>query len=858
MNSKILNIVKFTVTDQVGNHTMNWNQAAIFYRDGSVKLVPVSDAVKEANRDNIRISEVTTEQLTKNYENYCKIPNFDFGGQTAQTTSSDSQEEGKSTGKAQNIEDAKTKTREKQSAKDTDSPKAKTSTSSVKKNAKTKKNNKKQGFFRRIATGIAGFVGGMFMGAWHKLCDACKWCDTHFLDKLNKIKRKKEEKKKDKKSLRKSAKDYVVQSVSDRKNRKTRNKKKGKRGFIKKLAAAATAVALAFGLGSCANPDVAKNAQPEQTELTQDELANLTDEELLQMINSGELSLEQVKEMLASGEIKNDILDNLSYEQLLQVTNSEIQQQEMTKVGKYLDYFNGTFADKYVEANHPGVRAVLTWEEVNAINLAYNDFSKEEIRAIFNGEEVSSADFTNSYKEATLQLMGAFVLETRDMPVNLDSLLNTEDGKAFYQKYNELFLRCKETTGQEQLNAVNAFYQELYKDFPISDEVREVGISHSETHDDIESYKLSVTPMVAAAEIMFQNLEIDHTLSDKAVAYFNDLGLCEFAQGKYERAEQIMLCAEDDKSLPTYQQFMNTKVKELTDKNIYFVSDEKRDISQYDLFQKWVNGHFNLDANGSFVIGDGISQSITTKVVDTYTTTDTTYHTETTRTETSDRNQAVNMAGEEAVSRAEAEVDKQFAAENEAAKAEGEAQAAQNQQQMQEEADKEAEEIREEIAQDDQDFQDKIEDANSQIEENNKNQNASNDKPVNEGDLGHGTDFDNEHSNEQGDLDSSVGNITTDGTGANPEFPDPNVSGDAFDQAQPDYSNQPEGTFTAGEVDGQTFIEYEEPVAEPVNYSATTESYTESTVTNEQIADAIVEDMALNPTGEEEVFVYTK
>lgn len=856
MNSRILNIVKFTVTDQVGDHKTNWNQAAIFYRDGSVKLVPVSEAVKEANRDNIRISEVTTEQLTKNYENYCKIPNFDFGGQATQTSATGTKKGTKSTKQSQSSQGTKTKTAQTKSAQGTkNSQKAKSNTNPVKKATSTKK---KQGFFRRAAAGVTGFVGGMLMGGWHVICKACKWCDTHFLDKLNKIKRKKAETKKDKKSLRKRAKDYVVQSVSDRKNGKARKKKKGKRGFAKRLAAAATAVALAFGLGSCANPDVAKNAQPEQTELTQDELANLTDEELLQMINSGELSLEQVKEMLASGEIKNEILDNLSYEQLLQVTNSEIQQQEMSKIGNYLDYFNGTFADKYVETNHPGVRAVLTWEEVNAINLAYNDFSKEEIRAIFNGEEVSSADFTNSYKEATLQLMGAFVLETRDMPVNLDSLLNTDEGKAFYQKYNELFLKCKETTGQEQLNAVNAFYQELYKDFPISDEVREVGISHSETRDDIESYKLSVTPMVAAAEIMFQNLEIDHTLSDKAVAYFNDLGLCEFAQGKYERAEQIMLCAEDDKSLPTYQQFMNTKVKELTDKNIYFVSDEKRDISQYDLFQEWVNGHFNLDANGNFVIGGSVSQSITTKVVDTYTTTDTTYHTETTRTETSNRNKAVSMAGEDAVSRAEAEVDKQFAAENEAAKAEGEAQAAQNQQQMQEEADKEAEEIREEIAQDDQDFQDKIDDANNQIDENNKDQNTGNDKPVNEGDLGHGTDFDDQHSNEQGDLDSSVGNITTDGTGANPEFPDPNESGDAFDQAQPDYSNQPEGTFTAGEVDGQTFIEYEEPVAETVDYSTTTESYTESTVTNEQIADAIVEDMALNPTGEEEVFVYTK
>ena len=60
-------------------------------------------------------------------------------------------------------------------------------------------------------------------------------------------------------------------------------------------------------------------------------------------------------------------------------------------------------------------------------------FTTEEIRAIFNGYEVDSAEFTNSYKEATLQLMGAFVLETRDMPVDLSQLLNTQEGQEFYQ-----------------------------------------------------------------------------------------------------------------------------------------------------------------------------------------------------------------------------------------------------------------------------------------------------------------------------------------------------------------------------------------------------------------------------------------
>lgn len=850
MERNILNIVEFTVTDQVGNHFTNWKQAAIFYEDGSVELVSVDEATKKSKKENIKISESTPELVTKNYDSYRSIPNFDFGGKKKTSTPLESEEsktkkETKTTKEEQDLEELEEDDTEKKTSKFTTS----------------KKKKKGKGFFGRAASAVVGFFGGIAMGAYGKVEQLADWLTVNVLDRFQKKDKKKTLKEKAKVKMsetKKNAKDYVKQSVVDRKNAK-KNKAHKKRGIFKRMAAAATAVALALGLGSCSTPETAKNAQTEQTQLTQDELKNLTDEELLQMINSGELSLEQVKEMLESGQIKNDVLDNLSYEQLLQVTNSTVQQAEMTKVGKYLDYFNGTFADKYLETNHPEVRAALTWEEVNAINLAYNEFTKEEIQAIFNGHEIKSADFTNSYKEATLQLMGAFVLETRDTPVNLDSLLNTDEGKAFYQKYNELFLRCKESTDQEQIDAVNAFYQELSKDFPITAEVREVGISHSESRDDIEAYKLSVTPMVAAAEMMFQNLDIDHTLSDKAIAYFNDLGLCEFAQGEYERAEQIMLCSEDDKSLLTYEQFMNAKVKELTNKNIYFVSDEKRDISQYDLFQKWVNGHFNLDENGNFVIDGSISQSITTNVVDTYTKSETTYRTETTRTETSDRNQAVSMAGEDAVRRAEEAVDKQFEAENEAAKAQGEADAEKNRQEMQEAADKEAEEIRDEIEKDNQDLQDKIDDANDQINENNKDQDTSNDNLVNEDDLGHGVDFDDEHSNENGDLDNSVGDITTDGDGAGADLPDPNESGAEFDQNQPDYSNQPEGTFTAGEVDGQTFVEYEEPVTETATYSATEQTtYTESELTDEQIADAIVNEMANNPTVEEEVFVYTK
>lgn len=807
MNRNILNIVKFTVNDQVGNEITPWEQVAIFYKDGSIKLVSVTDAIRIANRENIKISNSTPETLAKYYDNYRSIP--DFNGKKAAATTK----------------------KEEKKVKD-EMPKSQVS----------KKKKKERGFF-----------SGIVMGIYGKMEKFADWLTVNVLDRFQKREKKKTLKEKviNKVSSTKGNADACVKtSTTDRKKSK-KNKihstsavKKRKRGLFKRLAAVTTALTVALGLGSCAGPEKEKDVQIEQTNVIQDELTSLNAEELLQKIHLGEFSFEQVKEMLESGQIKNDVLDSLSYEQLLQATNSAVQQVEMTKVGKYLDYFNGPFAEKYLETNHSDVRSVLTWEEVNAINLAYNEFSKEEIQAVFNGHEIKSADFTNSYKEATLQLMAAFVLERRDTPVNLDSLLNTNEGKVFYQKYNDLFLRCKENTGQEQINAVNAFYQQLNKDFSITEEVREVGISHSKSRADIEAYKLSVTPMVAATEMMFQNLDIDHTLSGKAIAYFNDLGLCEFAQNGYERAEQIMLCSVNDKSIPTYEQFMGAKVKELTNSNIYFVSDERRDVSQYDLFQKWVNGHFNLDENGKFVVGGSISQSV---VIDASSTSETAYYTETTRTETSDRNQAVSMAGEDAVRRAEEEADKQFDGDNESAKVQGEADAEKNRQEMEEEALKEADKIRDEIEKDDQDFQDKIDDANDQINENNKDQETSNDNPVNEDDLGHDVDFDDEHSNNNGDLDNSVGDITTDGTGAGADLPNPNESENDFNQSQPDYSNQPEGTFTIGEEDGQTFIEYEELVKETDDYFST-----------EQIVDTIVEEMVNHPTTEDEVFVYTR
>ena len=71
-------------------------------------------------------------------------------------------------------------------------------------------------------------------------------------------------------------------------------------------------------------------------------------------------------------------------------------------------------------------------------------------------------------------------------------------------------------------------------------------------------------------------------------------------------------------------------------------------------------------------------------------------------------------------------------------------------------------------------MQDKIDDANDKIENGDK---------VNEDDFGdHNVEFDDEHSNENGDLDESIKDITTspENDKTNEELPDPNHTGQIF------------------------------------------------------------------------------
>ena len=509
---------------------------------------------------------------------------------------------------------------------------------------------------------------------------------------------------------------------------------------------------------------------------------------------------------------KSNEAEARTFDSVLAESTSEKQKQVVAMMADYIRYFNGDFANTYKEVveltdengNLTGekieIKPALKWEyEVPALAIAYNDYSAQKLHAIFNGADLDAEILDKDYKVATLQLFASYVISDRSMPVNLANLVESEEGKAFVQKYEDMFYSIKEAkTDEEKAQKINAFYQELYKDFPI-DEVskmdfseNEVGIAHSESITtfqgrELEKYKLAITPMVSAIEVMYQNLEIDATLQDDAIRYFNLLGECNLAYKEFVKAETASECGELDETLADFDELSDLIIAELRDANAYVIDDMHRELSFQTEFQELVNGHFNIidgEMDGSW----WYYTDYDTEVIITYsdpvtrTVTHTRYEKETKKWTTDDREEAVKHVGEEAVKEAEEKVNKQIEKENQKAKEDAEKEADKEQQKQQEKENKNRENLEQEVKEEHEKFDNEINDNNDKINENNKDEDPTNDKPVNEKDFtGQEVNFDDEHSNSNGDLDDSVKDITKDGTGANEDMPDPNKTGEKFD-----------------------------------------------------------------------------
>ena len=588
--------------------------------------------------------------------------------------------------------------------------------------------------------------------------------------------------------------------------------------LVKKITAVVLALAVGLGLYSCA---------ARQTKSGEMHNSNLTTTSQDADLNIGKRGGHL---FLIYG--NNDHWNDYSFEELQKVNVAEEQRDPMKAAATTLEAFNDDFANAHVEEGKD-VKPALTFDEIIALQQAYNSYTPEEIRAIFNGATVNSGEMGRAYRDANLQLMGAYVIETREHPVDMSGIIESEEGRAFYQKYQDLFLDAKEATGEDKLRKIELFYKAVREDFPVTDKVRTEGIAHADDYATIEPYKLSVTPIIAAAEIMFQNYEVDYTLNDSEVDFLNDLGLCNFADDTFARIETITLTSEEDNKNPLYSQYRDAIIYMLKANGNYYVDDEHRELTKLDAFQEQVNWH-------AFE-GRWVYSSYTYYTTETHTETKTWTETETTtRVEETREEKPITEEAKE-------EVDQQIEEENEQARQEAEEEAEKNRQEMQEEADEEAERIEEEVKQDAEDLEEKIEDANEQIDQNNSDEDQSNNTPVNEDDLGHGVQFDDEHQDGNGNLNDSVENITTDphGDETGMDFPDPNETGKAFDEAGE--------SMSGSDFSGDGFSVEEEPKAAAVERNAR-----RLQLTNEEIVDLYIEQLANQTNSNDFGYQYRK
>lgn len=466
----------------------------------------------------------------------------------------------------------------------------------------------------------------------------------------------------------------------------------------------------------------------------------------------------------------NELYTDYTLVELLNVTDNDFQKGAMMNASSAITGFNKLFAQNYIESGHD-IKAALSFDEIVALQQAYNNYSIDEIRTYFNGYEVDARKMSNDYKNASLQLMGAYVIESKENPVDMSILIDNSEGRDFYNKYHSMYIAAKYAEGEEQLRLVNQFYKTIREDFAITEEERTEGIAHSKSHSKLKDYQLSVAPMIAAAEMIFQNLDTDYTLNDLEVDFLNDIGLCNDADDKFERIETIMLSSYSDIKNPLFEQYRNAITTELINNNEYVIDDAHRELSNLRLFQQIVNHDPLWKHRNGIYKGVNLSNSSTSK-----TTTTTKSWTETTTSQKTITSTTTSIIPE----KDKKEIDKQIEKENEAAKKQAEEEAEKERQREQQEEDNKSKEVVKEVEEENKKTQNDINNANKQIEENNKDTDKSNDKPVNKNDINN-ADIKNEYTDKNGNIDGSVKNITTNGSGANQELPDPNKTGKSFE-----------------------------------------------------------------------------
>jgi len=287
-------------------------------------------------------------------------------------------------------------------------------------------------------------------------------------------------------------------------------------------------------------------------------------------------------------ESENTIEYNTTFDILNILQNkNESRYNFLNNVSKTLLNYNINEANNFLEEDKD-TKISHTFEEMAIEYLTYNDISVSELHDILGDTFLDRDTLIDTFKKSVKQDALAHNIQTSN--IDKSDMFTTQEGKDFYNKYNELFTKMNNSEEKvEKQKYVKEFYSMLREDFK--------GMENN-NYNGIESYKLCIKEFLPAMQHM--NITAGNELNEKEQKYMASLQeviinnkLSGITTTQNARAYVDPEFGEVD-NLPNIEEFGDMLTEELADSSNEYKGEELRNVRNYDSYKEHINGTGNL------------------------------------------------------------------------------------------------------------------------------------------------------------------------------------------------------------------------------------------------------------------------
>lgn len=315
-------------------------------------------------------------------------------------------------------------------------------------------------------------------------------------------------------------------------------------------------------------------------------------------------SAKEKKDADSSISMSEDQFANLTFEEFMQLLEEGIKKDTVLTVYNFLDNFNGDLAMSLYLPGDEDKKFQIPWDTAIAMLLAYNNYSDEEMFAIFDTYNLQADDLYRLVKGYTTMAIPAYMRLTNS--TNIADLIRNQETKDFYTKYENQLIKINKArfaylqTGDESNKisfeqASKEMHEMIRADFLNNSGSTSFG---SQTESYASGARASVVPIVSAVLDITRNTPTK--LTDEEIEEINLDGYCNTIEatlqnnidnlrlGKQMAISKEPTTAETEKKeiqapiAMNYETIRNMMIQFLQKDNKYFKSDALSTLPVYD------------------------------------------------------------------------------------------------------------------------------------------------------------------------------------------------------------------------------------------------------------------------------------